>query len=198
MPYLKYIVNYINEELGKNLLQDKCFSNRQVIGICQSLARKEEQALQLFPSYVDNDGEAQYVGPDSDFDLIIYHRVNIITISKAPNLRAFGDTRQNDANTARMSLVVFGVREKLQLTNDELAILMQASFPEAVTDKLRKELQFQSCNINLSDIVLNDMQVFEEEFKNVQFFLKPDQFLFKVNYTIESAFLKECFKKCNC
>lgn len=199
MPYLKYIVNYINQTLDQQLLNDDCFSNKKVIGLAQSLPKTNGDKIQLLPSYVDNDGEAQYVGPEDDYDLIIYHRINSIPIGKATNLRAYGDTRQLDANVAKVALVVFGRRDKLKLTNDELAILLQAAMPEAATKELLTELQFTSTNINLTEIVLNDLQVFQEEFQNVEYFLKPEQFLFKINYQIESAFLKECFKtNCNC
>jgi hypothetical protein len=197
MSYLKKIVGFINQELQANLLNDSCYSNSKIIGLCQVLPRQKGERLELLPSYVDNDGEAQYVGPDDDYDLIIYHRLNRIAVSKA-NLKSFGDTRQLDANSAQMSLVVFGLRNKLKLSNDELAVRIQANFPQAATKALLTEMTFQACNININDIILNDLQVFQEEFQNIGFFLKPDQFLFKVNYTIESAFLKECFKTCNC
>jgi len=199
MPYLKYIVSYINQTLNQKLLNDDCFSNKKVIGLAQSLPKNSGERIQLLPSYVDHDGEAQYVGPEDDYDLIIYHRINNITIGKALNQRAFGDTRHLDAHVAKIALLVFGRRDRIKLTNDELAILLQAAMPEAATKEILKELQFQAANINLTDIILNDLQVFQEEFQNVTYFLKPEQFLFKINYTIESAFLKECFEKnCNC
>jgi hypothetical protein len=70
--------------------------------------------------------------------------------------------------------------------------------PVAASKQLLKDLTFRAANINVKDINLNDMQVFMEEFQNMPFFLKPEQFLFKINYTIESAFLKKCFKKGEC
>lgn len=197
MPYLKCIVDYINKTLNEELFAGDCFSNRKVIGLAQSLPKNSGEKIQLLPSYVNNDGEANYVGPEEDYDLIIYHRITSILVTRA-NLKAYGDTRQLDANVAKIGLVVFGRRDKLKLTNDELAILLQASMPQAATKEILKQLQFQAANINLTEIVLTDLQVFQEEFQNVTYFLKPEQFLFKINYTIESAFLKECFKKCNC
>jgi hypothetical protein len=198
MPYLKYIVNYINQTLDQQLLNDDCFSNKKVIGLAQLLPKINGDKIQLLPSYVDNDGEAQYVGPEDDYDLIIYHRITSILVTKGV-LKSFGDVRQSNVNIAKVSLVAFGRRDRIKLTNDELAILLQAAIPDAATKEILQQLQFQAANINLTDIVLNDLQVFQEEFQNVEYFLKPEQFLFKINYQIESAFLKECFKtNCNC
>ncbi len=198
MPYLKHIVKYINEELIKGLFHEPCFDNKKIICIAQSLPRRNGDNIELVPSYVNEKGEAQYVGPEDDYDLIFYHRINGITVGKAGNFKGYGDDRQVDANIARISMVVFGRRDKLKLTNDELAIHIQANIPEAATKDLLGQLQFFAGNINITDIILNDLQVFNEEFQGFTFFLKPEQFLFKVNYTIESAFLKKCFKKCNC
>lgn len=200
MPYLAAIVAEINRELEANLLCDDIFRDRQAHGICQGMVRRKSdgEGVEVLPSYVNNEGEAKYVGPDDDYSLIIYHRVNSITVGKAANIRPFGDDRPADANVARMSLVVFGRRDVLQLSSDALAILLQAAMPDAASDALRKELQFVAANINVSDINLNDLQVFREEYQGIEFFLKPEQFLFKVNYTVESAFLKGCFKKCTC
>ncbi len=198
MPYLKHIVKYINDELVKGLLHEPCFDNKKVICLAQQLPRRRDDQIELIPSYVNENGEAQYVGPEDDYDLIVYHRINSITVGKAGNFKGYGDDRPADTNVARISLVVFGRRDKLKLTNDELAIHIQANIPEAATKDLLKQLQFFAANININEIILNDLQVFNEEFQGFTFFLKPEQFLFKINYTIESAFLKKCFTKCNC
>ena len=155
-----------------------------------------EGKTELFPSYVDDNGEGLYVGPDDDYDLIVYHRVNGINVGKGKVQSSFGDDNLQDIHIARIGMVVFGRRDVLKLGNDEMAVFLHASFPEAATKEMLKELSFSASNINVKDINLNDMQVFMEEFQNVPFFLKPEQFLFKINYTIESAFQKRCFKKC--
>lgn len=193
MAFLKTIVQFINTQLNTALLSDAKYSNKSIIEIAQSLPRDAEKGLQLLPSYVDNNGEAVYVGPDDDFDYIGYHRVNNWTPAKSATLKAFGDAKSVDVNLVRMSYVVFGRRDKLQLSNDELAFYLQMAFPEALDKSLITSLQLKACNINITDIILNDLQVFQEEFQGIEFFLKPEQFLFKINYTIESAFLKKCF-----
>lgn len=195
MSYLATIIDYINDQLVTEVLSNAKYENKQINGLCQLLPRAlGNDKIEIIPSYVSESGEAVYVGPDDDYSLMIYHRVNTITVGKA-NLSTYGDNRQMDANIARMSMVVFGVRNELQMTNDELAVIIQASTPQAATREVLTTLDFRACNININEIILNDMQVFSEEYQNsVSFFLKPEQFLFKINYSIESTFLKGCFK----
>ena len=197
MPYLKKIVDFINTELSNSLLNTRRFQDKKIIGIAQAMPRKEKNDIQLLPSYVDNNGEGQYVGVDDDYSLIIYHKVNSVTVGKTASGGRYGDGTGYDAHVAKMSMVVFGRRDRLELTNDELAIYLQANVPDAVDAPLLKALQFKVANININDIVLNDLQVFQEEYQGFTYFLKPEQFLFKLNYSIESAFLKKCFANCS-
>jgi hypothetical protein len=193
MPYLKTIVKYINEALQEKVLSRDTFCRQKVVGIAQSMVRFNGENKELLPSYVCEKGEAHYLGPDDDFDIIIYHRVNSLAVQKGIINKGFGDSKGYDVNTARMSLVVFGRRDKLRLTNDELAIYLQSAIPEAASSDLMDSLQLKACNINVNDIILNDLQVFNEEFQNIDYFLAPEQFLFKINYSNDSAFLKECY-----
>ena len=191
MGYLQTIVNYINDAIA-----GLC-DNKKIIGIAQGMPRTNGDKIEIFPSYVNDDGEGVYVGPDDDFDLITYHKVNSIIASKGRLKSSYGDDGLHDVHSARISLVVFGRRDKLRMSNDEVAVQIHSLFPEAATKEMIKSMQLRAANINVKDINLNDMQVFAEEYQNVPFFLKPEQFLFKLNYNIESAFLKRCFtNKC--
>ena len=196
MGYIKTIVDLINKKLDDGFLSKKRFVNKSVIGIAQSMALKNDNGIQLLPCFIDENGESKYVGPEDDYDFSSYHKVNFIGVAKALVNKGFGDGKGYDANVVRMSFVVFGRRDKLQMTNDELALYIQVFFAEAAEAEMLKALQLKACNININDIILNDMQVFNEEFQGVEFFLKPEQFLLKVNYTIESAFEKKCFNIC--
>jgi hypothetical protein len=196
MSYLKKVVEFINDGLNNGFLNQKLFVNKKVIGIAQLLPRRENDRLELLPCYVSNSGDAQYVGPDADYDYLGYHRCLGIGVGKASVNTGFGDGKGYDANIVRMSYVVFACKNKIDLSNDEIALFVQANFIESIERELLQKLQLKACNIKVNDIVLNDLQVFNEEFQGVEFFLKPEQFLLKVNYTIESAFDKKCFKNC--
>jgi hypothetical protein len=196
MSYLKKIVTLINDGLNEGFLNQKLFVNNKIIGIAQLLPRRENDKLELLPCYVSNNGDAQYVGPDADYDYLAYHRCLGITVAKANVNTGYGDAKGYDANSTRMSYVVFCCKNKIEKSNDEIALFIQANFIEALEKENLQDLQLKACNIKITDIVLNDLQVFNEEFQGVEYFLKPEQFLLKVNYTIESAFDKKCFKNC--
>lgn len=194
--YLDDITGFINTSLEESFLKQKPFQNRLMLGICESFQRKENGVTQLLPGYIKNDGEIDYVGPDDEYNVIIYHRINNITPGKDIGDKGWGDGRGFNSRIARMNMVVFGMRDELQITSTEMGLKLEQSFPEKVGKDLLKQLQFMRCNIAVNDIVLNILQVFQEEYQGVAFFLKPEQFLIKLNYSIESIYSKECFINC--
>lgn len=195
MTYLNTIVKFINTSLENGLLKKQPFQNRSVIEVAESFARIENNITQLLPGFVDDNGEIKYVGPDDEYSVIIYHKINTVGFGKIVK-QGYGDSTGVNTNLARMSMVVFGKRNELKLTNAEMALKLQAIFPESADKNLLQQLQFKKCSITTNDVVLNNLQVFQEEYQGVGYFLKPEQFLLKLNYQIESAFLKECFTTC--
>lgn len=195
MSYLKNIVKFIDDHLTRELLGQKCFSNKKLAGIAQRMTRVSDDVAMIMPCFVNDDGEGEYVGPDCTYSLMTYHRVNTMTTAPA-NVRSFGDSQRAEGNRADMSMVVFARRDMLRLSSDDLAIKIQSAFPEALEKEIRLYLKLYAANISIQNIILSDLQVFREEYENVAYFLKPEQFLLKVNYTIESAFDKGCFTTC--
>lgn len=195
MNYLNKIVRSINASLEQSCFKKKPFQNRYVVDVCEVFQRNENEITQSLPGYINHDGEITYVGPDDEYNLIIYHKVNSIFFSKLVK-SAYGDSRGLDTQTASMSMIVFCKRDAVRITNTDMALLLQANFPEAASADLLQQLQFKKCSMAIGNAVLNNLQVFQEEYQGVGYFLKPEQFLLKLNYSIESTFLKECFNTC--
>lgn len=185
MRYLNDIACSINDGLSANLPYHKLLA-----GVTNSAKRGKD----LFPAYVDNHGEMRYLGPDDDQDIIIYHKVNTIRFGKTGT--AWGNGKQLEQHVAQMSMIVFGRRDKILMTADELAVMVQSVFPERLTNEALSNLNFKSVSFKATDVNINSLQVFAEEFPSTEYFLKPEQFLFRFNYLIESIFLKGCFKTC--
>lgn len=194
MAYLEQIVKVINDAILEELPTDNVHS----ICLAQQMIRIEGDKKTIFPCQVDKDGEGIYIGPDDDHEIILYHRVNNITVGKSSTIKTYGDNKAADVHFANISLVVFGQRDKLKIRNDELALRIHGAMPEAMEKDMTKKMRFFAVNVNVTEIILDDMRVFNEEYTSVGYFLKPEQFLFKINYRIESAFLKKCLKKCGC
>lgn len=185
MRYLNDIACDINEVLRASLP-----NNTRLVGITSPARRGKD----LFPAYVDNYGEMKYVGAEDDHDITIYHKVNTVRFGKFGT--AWGDGKQFEKHTAQMAMVVFGRRDKLLMTADELALMIQSVFPAKASKATLTTLNFKSVEVNPTDVNINSLQVFAEEYPNQEYFLKPEQFLFRFNYLIESIFLKGCFKTC--
>jgi hypothetical protein len=194
MTYLEEIIAEINNAIVPELPSD----NINSVGLAMQMVRVEGEKRTIFPCYVDKDGEGVYVGPDDDHDIIIYHRVNTITVARSTNLGKQGDSRGADVHIANVVLILFAQRNKVKIGSDDMAIIVQANMPDAMEKAWIQNKKFFAANINITEMSLNSMAVFNEEYSNVEFFLKPEQYLIKVTYKIESAFLKKCFKKCGC
>lgn len=193
MSYLKDTADYINSYLNVQMLNRSVFQNQLISSIAQSVARHEGSNVEILPCLVDPNGEARYLGPDDDFDYMAYHKVNSFIATKSTFNKGYGDSKGLIVNQTKMSYVVFGNRSALIMSNDELAVHLQTHWPDKVSKTILTEWKLSYIDININDIILNDLQVFNEEYQGVEFFLKPEQYLFKVNYTIESAFDKKCF-----
>lgn len=194
MQYLKYIVNRIN--LG--LLGHFDFvpsAKKQICDIAKLAKRERGDKSQVWPAYWDGE-EYQFAGVDEDYDLIIYHRQLSMTSAVVPG--GYGDSVGHIKNSVKMCMVVFGSHQVIGHSSDELALHIQAMMPGMFKPETLKPTQLRSTSINITDIVLNEEQVFNEEYKSVDYFIKPEHIYFKVNYTIESTFDKNCFNKCSC
>jgi hypothetical protein len=164
----------------------------QVAQLCKRISQGEKE--QVWPAEFSESGEGTYAGVDEDYDLIIYHRAIGMQVSAATTGR-FGSEVGDTKNSLQMCMVVYSNRKAQKLSKEELAMKIQAGFPDQLTGK-SKPKNIKTLNINITGFVLNEEQVFNEEYKNVDYFLRPENILIKVNYTIESTFSKRCFKTC--
>lgn len=189
MKYLDYITGIINEAVAHALPCERA----QILGVAQLVRRKEMDGKKPihWPAVYIGKGELQYAGFDDKYSLCTYHRALNMSVSRAPG-PSYGDNVGNMLLSHRMSLVMYANREEIHMNADQLALLMQFAIPEQLT-KSQLPQDFARTNINITDVVLNEQQVFNEEFLNVEPFLGPEHVLLKCNYTIESTLNKRCF-----
>jgi len=190
MQYLDNITNKIDEVLKGQLPFLSESKQVQNMGIVQLVRRQKDNKETVWPGKLVA-GNYEYAGVDDDFKIITYHRVLSLKPSSVPN-SGYGDSRGKNKNTVSMSFVLFADRELVAVTADVLALQIQGVLPEMLTVE-----NFSSTLINLNDIVLNEKQVFDEEYKNVTYFIGPEHIFLKINYTIESTFQKGCFNRCD-
>ncbi len=90
-----------------------------------------------------------------------------------------------------MSSIVFLNRRKVNLYADELFTVIQSQFPQSVVLE-----PYASITISFNNVILNDMQVYAQEYLSDTYRLTAEHNLFQINYTVEAAFSKDCFNTC--
>lgn len=179
MPSVHDIVDKLNESLA---LQ----GGSDIYGIGQSAVRGKDR----LPGVVNKkNGEIIYVGIDDKKPIRLYHKLNSITLRSDPR-KGYGNSTPV-TNIYSLSMVVFNNRKKTKQYPDELSSLIQTQFPETV-----KIEPYQSINIFFNSVILNDLQVWQQEYSE-DFRLPPEHNLFRIDYTVEATFLKGCFITCS-
>ncbi len=180
MPSIHDIALSLNDSL-KDLFSTKRLSGSVLHGIAESVKRKEDTLPGI---------DGKYVGIDDIHPVIIYHRLNDMRSSIKANT-GYGRNVGDFANAYGLSMVVFVDRNKTGLYPDELLLLIQANFPERLSLN-----PYKAIVVSFGSTVLNSSQVYQQEYTSDTYRLKSDQYLFKINYTVEAVFSKDCFSKC--
>lgn len=180
MPSIHNIVLLLNDSLS-GLFSSKRLSGSVLYGIAESVKRNTETLPEL---------DEKYVGIDDIHPVIIYHKLNAMTSSIKP-ATGYGRSVGDQANNYSLSAVVFLDRGKTNLYPDELLLMVQANFPEQV-----RLSPYKSIRTSFGSVLLSSSQSYQQEYTSDTYRLKSNQYLFKINYTVEVVFSKNCFDKC--
>jgi hypothetical protein len=135
--------------------------------------------------------DGKFVGIDDTYPVRIYHRI-LSCSTKLVLGSAYGESAGDISNTFSNVMVVFMQHERAKMYPDELLMLIQAKFPANV-----KAVPYKNVKIVFSGAQLDSQAVWSQEYSGgTDYRLKSDQFLFKINYSIETIFSKGCFDQC--
>lgn len=140
------------------------------LGIAEPIIVTNDDETEM-PAIVLSDGECLSI-LDDESDVCLYHKLNKKTYQIATN-KGYGDKPSIQAN-CDMSLVVYGFRDKIS------AIEAEKRITSAIATM---------CEV--SNVEFNRSAIFYSEFSGIQFFLQPNVFLFRVNYT-QKKLLTNC------
>ena len=190
MNYLEHITGIINKRIARCLPD-----NRQMLGIAHLAKRSRETGPEeVWPAVYQGHGESIYAGAEDTYTATVYHRALGVTVAKAAT-GGYGRKAADDIARHRMTMVVFANRDAIGKSPDELAMhvlqLLPATLASAELPKIVKYVA-----ITATDIILSEEQVFGEEYRNVQYFIKPEHLLMKINYTIEGVLKPNCLNTC--
>lgn len=119
-----------------------------------------------FPALFDVNGEGKYPFLDDAFDLGFYHRVN--SNRYLPNYQNFGRNKDRYVESDMM-LIVWGFSKVLQLSKYLIEETIRKYFPE-------EALLMQS--------TFDSLQIFQREFKGYKFNIRPEEFVFSIQYKV--------------
>lgn len=164
-------------KINNDICGQTCHLDVKAYGLAESVAIRGEEEV-TFPALILPDGECVNVYAETDkHDVTLYHRINSISYQDNDNA-SIGSSR-GYTGVADMSLVVFGNRDKISQYDME-QIAKAAIIKENTNGILRSEF--------------NALQVFANEYLGVTYFMSPEYYLFKINYTITSIFNARCIK----
>ena len=192
MPYLKEIVTEINRQFQVNIVNDKLIP--QYTGICTVVPVLDEE-LSRFPTFMNEDGNAEFNAIDDRKNFCVYHKVNSKNINTYES--NFGDGNDTKRMVVDMSLICFAKKSQLRLTSDEIEDLILATLPTELNYIWVSQytgLSFVS--IAATTIISDAYEVWNSEFDNYKFMIRNDQALFKLNYQIELIYRQSCLQTC--
>lgn len=173
MKTIHDIVDAINAAIPIN--------GRDMYGIATPAVRVD----QMLPAI----GEV-YIGIDDSYPIRVYHKLNGMTSLIRPG-SGFGDSTGDQVNVYQMSMIVFNNQRLTKIKPDQLVLLMQVNTPRAV-----KSDYFKTIRITYNNVILNNAQVWAQEYGATTYRLGLMQNLFQINYTVEATFKEGCFAKC--
>lgn len=171
MLSISEIVNWTNEKICPIIPGVKTY------GVAKTAVKDNS----IMP-YIDE----KYIGIDDTFEAQIYHKQ--LTISSTTVARSgYGDEDSALQNTYGMAMFFYFNEKKCGIKADELYTYIQS----VITGVLKSE-GYRSLRVNVSNAVLNDSQVWTQEYGQTPFRLAGSQRLIQINYSIVAVFEPNC------
>jgi hypothetical protein len=142
--------------------------------------------------YIDGKHLEIYAGIDDTYSAQMYHKqlsISSTTVSRS----GYGDNEQSLQNTYQMALIVFYNEKNTGIPADQLYTFIQS----IITGVLKAE-GYKSVRVGVSSAILNDGQVWAQEYGQTPFKLSGPQRLIQINYSIVMVFDKHCITIPNC
>jgi len=182
---MKLTINDIVEKINGTIIRQlKCKTGEefpaQLFGISFPIQIKDTDSDGSFPAVIDTDGECRYVFSDDDFAFGLYHRLLSKTYDKA---KGYGDG-DSDTETDEMITVVWGFSNRLGINALDFE-------HEIIIPSIPKE-----CALVSSDF--DSYRVVNNEFRNINYLNKPEEFIFSVKYKFRHVFNRICVSETNC
>lgn len=175
--YLECLLDILNQKLT---VDSEKYAGAKYYGLAYQVSRDNQK----FPVVLENKEQKEVVFDDSK-PLIVYHRL----LSKPYSKNDYGI----DVATCQMVMVVYGSFSTANDVENQFISLIPESLLPAEFSTLTglESVDFQVISSNL---ISED--VFNQEYKGVEYRLGENDFLFSIRYNIDVSFRKECLDFC--
>lgn len=194
--YAPQIVKYINAVL-QSQLSGKQFQRGIYFDIAKQVIRKGDGEDQTpFVVIFDNEGNDLSDIINDKYSLVVYHRMTGygFTAIEQNQRDSFGDGARVKGLTMNMVMVVYGNRNVLKMTNEELSALMYCYFPSELPPSLKEQLVGLQ-QVSFSPVATNNVSAQIEQTEGIK--VHPENILFALNYVVKEEVNTICFGGCD-
>lgn len=190
MQYLERIVCLINENF-KAVFTGKNMGKNRIFGLTQPVQRGKTDVI---PACLVG-GEWKYVGVDDTDNLRMYHKLYTDSYELVQG-SSYGRSGGDEKCISTLGLVVFGMRDRVKLSQYDLKQLVNRNLIERISKAETSALKLKSVIIGAVSANMDMASVFSQEYKNVPYALNEKHILFELKYQIEVTYQKECSPTC--
>ena len=163
---MKKKIEQINKVIKAGLKPDLL---AQMYGMAESVVLRKDDADLVFPAVVEADGECMHDLFDDNNDCCIYHRL-LDKVYTQESTGGYGNSSQLD-EVNNMCVIAYGKRSAIHAGELEKQVV------DAII----------ACGGVVESSTFDRLTIFATEFQGIQFFLRPEIFLFRVNYSIRKT-----------
>lgn len=198
MPFLKEQIGIVNSALLNSSLNEERFQGARIERLAWLANVQSNERIHTMPVLIDKFAEMKYVGIDDTYPLTIYHRMLSNAYVKATPRQGYGDNIKVMKQTTDMVMVVSGRANIIKLTSEQLEAVLAVGFPDNIAPSELADLKLDNMTVTLIGSDMNNLNVFNTEYRNIDFVPPEDLLLFSMRYQIETSWKKGCFKLCDC
>lgn len=198
MPFLNEQIGIINTALKNSSLNEARFQGARIERLAWLANIQRDENIITMPVVIDKFAEMKYVGIDDAYPLTIYHRMLSNSYQKGAAKQSYGDTDTVKVQKTDMLMVVSGRANLVKLTAEQLEALLAVSFPDLIPATQLNDLKLDYMTVTLTGSDMNNLNVYNTEYRGSEVVPPEDLLLFSMRYQIETSWKKGCFKLCDC
>lgn len=192
MPNLNKIVCSINSSIQTGAFTGQPFQAAKFHSLTRQRENTDKEGWTM-PMVINSDDNGTFVTPDDTYPIVIYHTVGNPEYLDDQKVD-FGEPGTWVSSKYPMRLICFGDRLKLGYDQEDILDSMVYNFPKTFSTSFLQPLGLTDCNVDMDSTQNDNLTVWNQEFKNVDFALKNNQFIFAINYTVKMTY--KCFSLC--